>query len=293
MSLPIGKAEWIILDTNIVRGLIEGERSAINLEQLAALKRRHPISVADGAIAELVFWWEHAEEALLQRVKPALAQLTPILDPGWPIASGGKELLCFAGIIPYPDDKNRRDESELSKAVWRHVSGVESRQDLRRRLTYRNSTGRGIPLVASSPEPVLKGLQDTWITKPIAEIIRSMNETMDDATAGLLSDTIRDHTAESFGVPREHPAFARLEVHHRVLMHWVRIASQRGYVAKEMTSNVPIDMTLLYYLVVPAVVCTNDRKLVNVVRSTRLPDSKRVMDANELLNWLGTGELPA
>jgi hypothetical protein len=73
----------------------------------------------------------------------------------------------------------------------------------------------------------------------------------------------------------------------------VRMVSAKGYTPpKEPSSNPAVDAILLFYLVLPAVVCTGDGRFVNSVRSLKSPDRFRVMCPEELIAWLRDGILP-
>lgn len=59
----------------------------------------------------------------------------------------------------------------------------------------------------------------------------------------------------------------------------------------EPSSNPAVDAALLNYMLLPAVVCTADKKFINAVRQIPLPDALRLMTPAELLAWLKTGSM--
>src|SRR5260370_8446104 len=82
MTLPIGPAEWIILDTSIVRGVIAAEEDAIDLEALSSVRGKHPIALAHGAPLEIIDWLPNRAPApFLAPVRPPPATLRRHLIP--------------------------------------------------------------------------------------------------------------------------------------------------------------------------------------------------------------------
>lgn len=63
----LGATDRIVLDTNIVRGLIEGRADCLNVLKLLRLRAAHPVSIADGAFAELLGWLRSADPSLLRK----------------------------------------------------------------------------------------------------------------------------------------------------------------------------------------------------------------------------------
>lgn len=128
----VGATDRIVLDTNIVRGLIEGEPECLNVPRLQRLKGAHPVSIADGAFGELFWWFRKAHETrpdLLQKVKPALERLDPLLDREFPITPGGSQRLAMIGLISWPA-RSRAGDSNLYNAYWRHLKRVKDRHSL-------------------------------------------------------------------------------------------------------------------------------------------------------------------
>ena len=125
----LSSTDRIVLDTNIVRGLIAGEPDCLNIPRLLQLKGDHPISIADGAFGELLSWLGRAAPDLLGKVKPAMERLDAPLDREFPIIVGGSQRLAMAGVIPWPV-RSRADESLLQNASWRHLRRVKDRYSL-------------------------------------------------------------------------------------------------------------------------------------------------------------------
>src|SRR5512133_2909540 len=123
----IGPTDRIVLDTNIVRGLIEARPDCLNVPRLLKRKGTHSVSIAHGAYG--LAWLRTADAAVLRRVKPALQRLDPVLDPEFPVIVGGSQRLAMAGVIPWPVG-TREDESIIARKNWWHLRRVQGRHSL-------------------------------------------------------------------------------------------------------------------------------------------------------------------
>jgi hypothetical protein len=158
----VGATDRIVLDTNIVRGLIEGRPDCLNVPKLLRLRETHSVSIADGAFGELLGWLRSAGPSLLRKVKPALERLDQVLDREFPIIMGGSQRLAMIGVIPWPV-RSRADESIVQNASWRHLKRVKDRHSLtRKRIEVRDSRGRVVTLTPTPPDSNLKASQDEW-----------------------------------------------------------------------------------------------------------------------------------
>src|SRR5438128_10374593 len=158
----LAATDRIVLDTNIVRGLIEEEPDCLNVSRLLQLKEAHPVSIADGAFGELLGWLRSAEPDVLKKVKPALERLDPLLDSEFPIVPGGSQRLAMIGLIPWPV-RSRADESIVHNSYWRHLKRVKDRHSLtKKQIEFRDTRGRIVTMIPTSPNPNLKASQDEW-----------------------------------------------------------------------------------------------------------------------------------
>ncbi len=292
----IGPSDWIILDTSIIRGLVQGESESINLvKELRTLRGQHYISLADGAPVEILYWLERAPDETIKRVKPALGELSRILDPEFPIAPGPLDLAEFTGLIRYSPGKSRSDLKRFSKALWKHLRTIASREDLKRDLRYRNSSDQEVIKRYKGTEGVLRPLQDTWIDSLIAADAKRVGyEGLAEEHAERITQRNQKRLAELIHLPPSNGVRARLELLNQYMVERVRMVSAKGYSPPKKTSSNPaVDAILLFYMVLPAIVCTADSRFVNSVRSLKPPDRLRVMLPAELLAWLREGILPS
>jgi len=202
VSLPIGAAEWIILDTSIVRGLIEGELGSINVEELQDLRGQHRIALADAAPAEIVYWLERAPDKTIRKVRPALKRLDQILDPEFPIAPSPQDIGAFAGLVPYRNETNPRELSLFANALWKNLKTIRWRKQVSRDLRYRNSSGALVVKHFQGPEHLLRQMEQDWIAGPIAEIASQFGypEVTEKDEERLTTD-IRSQAARSIHLP--------------------------------------------------------------------------------------------
>ena len=158
----IGATDRIVLDTNVVRGLIEGDPDCLNVPKLLRLKGAHPVSIGDGAFGELLGWLRSAKPELLKKVKPALDRLDPILDREFPIIVGGSQRWAMIGVIDWPV-RSRADESIVQNASWRHLKRVKDRYSLtKKQIQFRDTRGRVVRMTPIPPDSNLKASEDEW-----------------------------------------------------------------------------------------------------------------------------------
>jgi hypothetical protein len=296
-----------VLDTSVVRALIQGEHDAIDLGALKAAQGQHPIALADAVPVEIMDWLlKTRDDPMIARTGPVLEKLGPILDPAFPIAPGAEDITAFAGLVPYVEGRNRSDMSRFAKALWKHLRTIGCRDDISRPLKYRNSVGKNIVQNFLGTGGILQTLQDGWLVHDIAKIAqveaqKRAAETPVNEYPGLSEEEVqtmirnaRQRTVTRLRVPPGSPAIERLELSIRHLIRWTRHAAHPSYKPpKEASSNDAVDAILLYYMVLPAVVCTADKRFVNSVREQPVPDRLRVMTPAELLCWLRSGLLPS
>jgi hypothetical protein len=95
------RADRILLDTVIARKVLHGDADAIDIDALGRAKGAHPISLAEGAFAELTRQIVEGRIPLRDVVRRA-ARLDAVLDPHMPVAPGGIDLATLAGLRPLP-----------------------------------------------------------------------------------------------------------------------------------------------------------------------------------------------
>jgi len=285
----LGPTDRIVLDTNIVRGLIEGRPHCLNGPKLLRLKGTHPVSIADGAFGELLAWLRAADPAFLRAVKPALARLDPVLDPEFPIIVGGSQRLAMAGVIGWPD-MSRADESTVHKAYWRHLKRVKDRHSLtKKQIEFRDTEGRVVTMTPTPPDRNLEASQGEWwsdvIELPAGQQLTSVSEK-------LLVKRRREHAARVLGIDPMTPGLERIDLYSEYIVRRQRDASRETFTRpKSPSSNDWFDADLLLYAVLPAIICTEDMRFIRAVRQLGHEDRFRVMNLSGLYDSLEAGAL--
>jgi hypothetical protein len=277
--------ERILLDTNIVRNIIHGDKDAIDLEELARVKRKHPVSIGNAAIAELA-------AALFRGSIPfedwstKVMHIDSVLDIDFPVAPGGKELSALWG----GHTSTGLDLAETRahhRATWRLIREARTRTDLEKGVEFVGPTGRRylIRVDQATYESAFteEGKRwSEWFERTIKILKEEASQGTEISERFLIqiqkSDLIKDM------------GFAdaeKLDLVVRVLAKRLvqGIKPKDPYKARN-SHNEPLDLDLLYGLPLPAWVCTSDTRLLHLARSTGSADASNVMSPRELLDRL-------
>jgi len=266
----------VVLDTSVVRKLSHADADAIDVASLLALPGRPPFSIADGAVLELLD--DLVNGALtFERWRATTATLKPLLDPAMPVAPGGRDLAEIWGGGPGPRHDGI-DAARHSREIWQHLSVAVNERDLTRRHVYVQHDGVAIevqliahrvPANVESAGAFYAG----WFPRIVADARgKERDEIAALILAGLsskmgLTDALRLDLATRYMASRAADA-----------------ARRKG--AYKPTRNDALDLELLFTIPMPAIVCTNDKKFVRVVRSLGSPDGRLVLTPAELLDGL-------
>lgn len=285
ISGEMAKVEWAILDTSVVRGIIESESGAMDPESLAVIKGSLRISIADGAVAEILYWLARAPVEVLDAVQPALLRLDRCLDQEFPLAPSARGAASLAGIVPWKRGDLREEQASHSRASWKHLCGIRSREDLTRPLQYFDSAGRLASLVPNltAPSSLLRGMQQSWLPGLVAEnFLEQGIERMTDAHERELIAHWREKLCFALGINLSDSRSRRLDLYLQSLARRVRIHRP----LKRPTSNAAMDQVLLLYLLLPALICTTDAKFVNFIQALDSSDCSLVMTPDDLMRRL-------
>jgi hypothetical protein len=276
-----GRADRIVLDTTVVRYIVQGgnPNNELDLAELARVRGDHPVSIADAAWAEVV-------NALL---RPAggisftlwarkAAAIDAILDPDLPIVPSGSEMVALSGLSS-PPGFDRAALAAWLQAVWRHTAGAKSAADLATTHEYDGPDGSryGIgPLDKTRPQEEILKRGENW--RAFVERIAALREqlTPDDAAAVMRAN---------LGLTLSARVLDRLDLLIRMVGAYSARAGdpEHPYAAD---TNDAMDMDILFSTVLPAVVVTADRGMRSVARTCGSADGWRVMFPGELLEWL-------
>lgn len=275
----------ILLDTGVVRKVIHGDDDALNPSVLAALKGDHPVSIADGALAEL-------SAALLRgAVTPEawgerISLVDELLDPDFPVAPGGKELAAFWGgrsSIGLNVDEARA----YYRAAWSYLRNVKSAADLTRKETFYAPSGHPytIHLDAKHVQAVLDEAGRKWSewVADTAMLVGDLRHNGNRVTEHLLRRAAMSNLVLDMALA---DAIKLDLVVHVLAKRVMQAVTGRTPYNPNGRSNDPLDLDLLFGIPLPAWICTSDERLHRLVHSTESADRSAVMTAEELLKRL-------
>jgi hypothetical protein len=298
MMLPIDPTDRIVLDTNIIRGLIEGRAGCLNVSRLGASKASHPVSIADGAFGELLSCLQSVPVDFLKRVKPALERLDPVLDHEFPMVMGGSQRLALAGLMPWPKNErgwppgNRQDEARRCQAFWRLLKRIQGRHSLwKKQIDFLDSKGRKITVTPRAVDDLMRESQDEW-QADVVELPAEMN--LNKASEKKRIRERREHAAKKNGIDPDTPGLERIDLFNEYVARRHTEFSRRGVDRpKNPSSNKWFDADMLVYNILPAVICTDDMNFIRAVRQPTSEDRYRLMNLEELYQFLESGLMPS
>jgi hypothetical protein len=277
-----GRADRIVLDTSVVRHIVQGgaAKNVLDVVELARVKGAHPISIADAAWAEIVNALLRPDGGISFTVwGRKAAEIDAVLDPDLPIVPSGSEMVALSGLSS-PHGFDRAALAAWFQAVWRHTAGATSATDLATPHEYDGPDGsryRIGPLDEMRPQEEILKRGESW--RAYVERIAAFREqlTPDDAAALMRAN---------LGLTLPAAVLDRLDLLLRVVAAYSARAGdpEHPYAAD---TNDAMDMDILFSTVLPAVVVTTDKRMRNVARTCGSADGWRVMFPGELLDWLG------
>jgi hypothetical protein len=283
--------ERIILDTNIPKKHALNQSNALDPERLILSKGLHLVSLADGTVAELLYWFVHGggEHAPFPRWKKTAVLFERLLDPEMPIAPGGHERAALSNLVAFPPSFSEAAFRSYSKATWRHLRVANSVEDVSRQTQFIGPDGRTYQLDLRPPATPLGAAAQRWsdliarIGTLLADMPRDKRPSEDD-----LFKVVRDNVAAGRELGPD--TVGRLQLPIRAMSR--RAFEGMRHSPNPKKSNQALDFDLLFYPAMNAFVCSGDDKLVRFVRKLNCPDAKRVMTPRELLALLEEGRPP-
>ena len=279
------KVERILLDTSVVRKLVHADADGLDVGALNALKGSHPVSIADGALAEL------ADQLLRGSMSPMdwakqIAVLDAVLDPDFPVAPGGKELAAMWGAHP-PVGLDPGEARAYHRAAWRYLCSVQQPADLTRREVFHAPSGRAYEIRLDAPHvrAVLTEAGQRWAAwvSSVAAIIAKNDADGDPITEADLRQLTLSNLCLDMGVA---DALKLDLVIHVLAKRAMQATAAKTPYSPKGDHNDPLDLDLLFGIPLPAWVVTADLRLHRLVRSTKSSDAAAVMTSEELVTRL-------
>lgn len=269
----------IVLDTNAVRSVLHGDPDALDLDALARLRGGHLVSIADPAWAELV-------RALLRGSIPfqvwskRISEISAVLDPIMPIAPSGREAAAMSRMSDAPTI-DFGHMTAYYRAVWKYVSEASSLADFDKKAIFETPRGERFaigPLTLAKVEAVFGERSEIW-TKFIGRL------RVDDASRGPSIDAIAEDIRASLAVGMGLGSVDRLDLVIRVIARLaVNVNKKRNPTGPD--DNDAIDLDVLFSTMLPAVICTSDKRMLSAAAGSESGSAWRVMPPSELIAWL-------
>jgi hypothetical protein len=271
------------LDTCTIRNHLHGTGQRLDFAAIKSSTEQLRLSVAGGAGFELLE--QLIEGRLPWSVWSNISTITPLLDDRWPLLPTGRQLAALAGTqtdITIDVEKERR----CLRACWRLQSVARSNDDIiNKGGWFDGADGNRYAIHLQMPGLTSTGAAErqSWIDyidhiqKLLSKLgLASLDE---DSIVALMKSNPNAY-------PGDPPDFhKRLDAVSRMIARFVS-ESLKARTPYNPTSDKRrgdvFDISLLFYVPLPSVVCTADEKFVNRLRDTGAPHAAQIVTVDEL-----------
>jgi len=140
----------LVLDTNIPRGVVEGEFASEPFDLFA--REGGTVHFADGTVVELLAWF-HRDAGAWAKWKAARERFDTFLDVREPILMGGREILAQAGLVleaPAPL-LPPAEQMKMNALIWSKMRRAEHLKDLE--VAFPSSGTNNLLLIQAAGAP--------------------------------------------------------------------------------------------------------------------------------------------
>ncbi len=272
----------VVLDTCTVRNHIHSHSPAIDLVLIHQKRNQVRLSLSASAFVEVTAQVTEGR-ILYADWETRVPAFHAVLDPRWPCLPSGKQLAWLAGT-QVAEPINVEDESRHMRAYWHHLLTVAPQEIGRAKVRYRLSDGswREIRLHFDNLEQAIKEQRKDWI-----DYLRKMQGELPEHGLGARSeDAILTLMRSNFGTdPLDAPGVAeKLDAVSRMIARFVAmsLAKREPYNPEsEGRRGDTFDLNLLFYLPLPAVIVSGDKRFVRGLRGTGAPHARQVLMIDE------------
>ena len=248
----------VILDTCVVRNIAHQRGVELDRRLIHASSEDLRFSVADPSFLEL-----HA--ALSEGRIPwedwrrAATFFDDVLDEEWPVFPGNAQLHMTSGLLD-----GKIDVAKIKRhcqAGWQHVSAAESDNDLEREEVIELDDGRKFKIGGhpSKSPAVRENERAKWI-----KLIESLRETYDPKKWSQ-EDTMKAVLVRLYQEEKWSPEqLGKMVPFAKVIARYIHLVQRKGSYNPDSdnTRGDAFDLNLLWYLPLPALVCTADGKFI-------------------------------
>lgn len=271
----------ILLDTCVIRGHLHESGTPLDLIAIHRSSEQLRFSIPGGT------WVELLEQLTEERLKwtdwaNKIPAIDSILDNRWPILPTNKKLAALAGThtdVPIDEENVRRH----MKAIWHLTRHSKSTQELEKGEFFRRTDGeiRQIKLEISKLKEAANSERELWkniINKTQDTFKRSGHTPSEGEMVALLKEHQGTH-------PGDPPNLSeKLDSVIRMIAHFVSQSLRENDPYNPCTTNRrgdAFDLSLLFYISLPCVICTADKRFANRLRGTNALHASQVVTVDE------------
>jgi hypothetical protein len=278
----------IFLDDSVARGFgyDDGKKDIASLKAIRA--KGHTVHLADGAVLELLTQLVEGRFAWPDWVRARRALLS-LLDPLDPVPAGGWQILDKVGMCleqTLTEDEHEENRRRL-RGGWKMLTKSRRLAEINR---VEGTRARGKIVVtrfdAAGAPRVCDEIKSEW-TDGMLSLESSLG------SAPSFDDFVKEMAAKfDRRIQSTPPASVRLEAFLRVNASFAlqRLRPKNPYNPVKK-ANDGLDVDLLRYLAVPAIVCTKDKRLQRVVAQAGSWQRRWVLRPAELERQVVHGSL--
>lgn len=262
----------VILDTSTVRNVIQGAPGGIDtVETLLPIKGKVEFKISEVALSEICL-------ALLEDRIPwnewrkRIHLVDSLLTQSLPVISWGSIL----------NDQEFDFESVANSAWWRALCSANSQEAIEAGATVTDKSGRVYEVTTrlEHAREVHLNCVSRWaydLDRAKALLSRATSE-----GRGLRESDVLSLVEHNPGLPRH--LVERFDAWNRVWARYVHMYMEGKYnPASERRRGDALDFYSLKFLSIPAFVCTDDERLIEIVRLTRSTQADGVLHPRDLL----------
>lgn len=280
----------ILLDTCTIRNHLHSIGKQLDLGAIRSSAEQLRFSLPGGTCVELleqltevrVSWHEWTN---------GIPAIDSILDQRWPLLPTGRQLAAIAGTQTDIEIDIEGERRHL-RAVWRLQRHSKSTADLQRGGWYEGADGQRYAIKLELPKLQAAGTaeRDSW--KNYIHHIQTLMPSL-----GVKQATEEDILAlmkmNQGKYPGDPPDLGdKLDSVARMIARLVSQALKKKDPYNPDTDKRrgdAFDISLLFYVPLPCVICTADEKFVNRLRDTSAPNARQVVSIDEFNNLVRAG----
>jgi hypothetical protein len=275
----------IIFDTCVVRHFVGGSFT-IDKDLFINHKPRLLVSLSDLALSELALdLLDHSLD--FAKWTPKAKLLNHILHKERPVFPSGNEFLALSEIKPSKSYHSEQTKV-FFKASWEYLKNAKCDADLNKGKIIKLNRSRHKIALISHAQTVLQQGREDWIKK--VEYLRDYMLKNGLSAADELR-VMKIGLSQQKGYSKD--ASQRLEAGYRFLAFHVHKAMKKDFYkpSSKKNRNDGLDWQMSFYLGLPAIVCTNDKKFQKKIQDTDSRQANLVLTGEELVQKIKSNSI--